>query len=228
MYSLALDTANSHCSIAIYKNNDLAESRYINTPNMQAKSLASSIQMLMLQAQIKYEELDNIIVTSGPGSFTGVRIGLAYAKGCKIALPNVNVYSLSTLEAIAYSYFYTCSRNNVETKIAVAQNASRGQIYLQIFSLSSHISSPNMQLLNYIEAEEYLVNFNDRLALLGSGAKLIEPSVKKSIDKIHIDEKYFQDNLPNAEMVFEAFSYMQQNQINIQENMSPTYLRPAT
>lgn len=93
--------------------------------NKQAGRLLPMLGELLEEAGIGYETVDTIITTVGPGSFTGIRIGLAAAQGILAARP-MQLRALSTLEALAYS------AHGVEM-VRTALNAGKGEIYTQLF-----------------------------------------------------------------------------------------------
>ena len=77
-------------------------------------------------------EVNQIAVSIGPGTFAGVRIGLSAAKGMGLAL-DIPIIAVSTLEALAYQY--ACEHNDFSGKMAVAIDARRNEIYLQLFEI---------------------------------------------------------------------------------------------
>ncbi|KAF0187056.1 MAG: O-sialoglycoprotein endopeptidase [Hyphomonadaceae bacterium] len=100
MLILGLDTALEHCSVAISKNGEQIYSASLHGPNSQAEEIAPMVERAMAQAQIAAKDLSRIIVTTGPGSFTGVRVGLAFAKSLALAIA-VPCIGVSTLEVFA-------------------------------------------------------------------------------------------------------------------------------
>ncbi len=83
-------------------------------------------------AGLAYKDLSQIAVTSGPGSFTGIRVGLATARGLALGL-GIKVIGINVLEAIAFQH----NSPSKDTPIVVALDAKRGEVFLQIFSPSS-------------------------------------------------------------------------------------------
>lgn len=100
MLVLAIDTALAHCSVAISKNGEELFNQSKHCPNSQAEEIAPLVETALLKAQITAKDLDRIIVTTGPGSFTGVRVGLAFAKSLALAL-SAPCIGVSTLEIFA-------------------------------------------------------------------------------------------------------------------------------
>lgn len=119
---LAFETAFGKFSIAIFRDGKLLENFACEKENEQAELLIPSIEDLLKRNKLKYSDITSIAVGTGPGSFTGVRIGLAAAKGIALAT-KAKLIGVSSLEASAYK----------QGGGKVYLNAQRGQAYFQEF-----------------------------------------------------------------------------------------------
>lgn len=97
---LAIDTATQVLSIALADNTHLLAETTWQTVNQHSVELAPAIERLLHQAGIRPQDLHAVAVTQGPGSFTGVRIGLGLAKGMALAL-HIPLIPVQTLDIIA-------------------------------------------------------------------------------------------------------------------------------
>ena len=135
MKILALDTCLSACSVAVWENGrTLAAASEVMSRGHQER-LAPMTQQIMAQAGCAFGDLDRIAVTVGPGSFTGLRVGLAFAKGLALAL-DIPCVGIGALEALAAS-------EGSAGFVAAAVDAKRGQVWLQAFIDGSPAMAPD-------------------------------------------------------------------------------------
>jgi tRNA threonylcarbamoyladenosine biosynthesis protein TsaB len=121
---LAFDTAMSACSAALYDTGRarLRASRFARMERGHADVLAPMIKEVMDEAGLAFADLARLAVTLGPGSFTGVRTGIAMARGLALAL-DLPIAGIDTLSAIA------ANAPGGRTPLVVAADARRGEVY---------------------------------------------------------------------------------------------------
>jgi tRNA threonylcarbamoyladenosine biosynthesis protein TsaB len=122
---LAIDTAAPRLALAVLRDGDRVDALVEDMATGQAERLFPALDELLTRAAVTYKDLTRIAVTTGPGSFTGLRIGLSAARGLGLALniPVVGVPSLFALSLAAQ-----CD------PVAVLLDAKRGEAYFQTFS----------------------------------------------------------------------------------------------
>jgi tRNA threonylcarbamoyladenosine biosynthesis protein TsaB len=103
MRVLAIDTALEACSVAVLDTEGRARSRSLPMARGHAEALLPLVATVMSDARTEFDELDRIAVTVGPGSFTGLRVGVAAARGIGLAAGKP-VVGLTTLAAIAVPF----------------------------------------------------------------------------------------------------------------------------
>lgn len=124
MLILAFDTCMAAVSVAVWRDGAVLASAREVIAQGQAEALMPVIEDLMAQAGISYDQLDRIAVTVGPGSFTGVRVGLAAARGLGLAAGKP-VIGITTTEMLA--------AQSGRGKVLVAIDTKRGDFYAQRF-----------------------------------------------------------------------------------------------
>lgn len=102
MNILSIDTSNQALGIAIMQGDEVIAELMTNTKQDHSSRLMPAITDLLARLAMKPEELDGIAVATGPGSYTGTRIGVTTAKTLAWAL-EIPIYPLSSLEALAYN-----------------------------------------------------------------------------------------------------------------------------
>lgn len=126
---LGLDAAGMACSVALWRDGAVRARRFEGMGRGQSERLVPMIEEVMAEARVDYTDLDAVAVTLGPGGFTGVRIGLATARGLALATGRPLV-GISSFEAIAGALAQPERRGRV---IAVVLDSKRAEVYLQAF-----------------------------------------------------------------------------------------------
>jgi tRNA threonylcarbamoyladenosine biosynthesis protein TsaB len=161
---LALDTCLDACSVAVRSDDRMLAA--ISEPMRRGhqERLALMAQAVMSDAATAFSDLDRIGVTIGPGSFTGLRVGLAFAKGLGLALgrPVIGVGVLEALAQGAGAGF-----------VASVIDARRDQIYLQAFDAGRALMAPDVLPVETAAARLAELWSGGPAALTGPGAALL-------------------------------------------------------
>ena len=131
MNLLAFDTSHGDCLVAVLCDGKVIEHKIDTDNSRQAERLLNHIEVTLELSNLSYDKLDAIAVTIGPGSFTGVRIGLAAAKGLRLAT-KLPIIGVSCLESVAAK---AAGKGNDLAILAILAilDAKRGQVYAQLF-----------------------------------------------------------------------------------------------
>jgi len=124
---LALDTATAACSVAVRRDGALIGHRFVAMRRGHAEALMPMVAAVMDEAGLAFRALDLVATTVGPGTFTGLRVGLAAARAIGLAAAKP-VAGVGTLEAIAHAH-----GPPDRGVLAAVLAARRGEVYLQIF-----------------------------------------------------------------------------------------------
>jgi len=125
---LAIDTATRLLSVALHNGQELIAEQTARIGNHHTTSLAPTIQSLMASCAVEMDDLTGVAVSVGPGSYTGVRIGVAIAKGIAAA-QNLPLIGVSTLDILAAGQPHIKSGSAL---IAVVQ-AGRGRVIVKSY-----------------------------------------------------------------------------------------------
>lgn len=171
MIILAIDTAGADCAAALYDSGRgvvLAE-RTETIGKGHAERLMAIIDAVMVSAGLPLQAVERVAVVVGPGSFTGIRVGVAAARGFALAL-GVEVVGVSTLAVIATETLEGREAGDDRPVIA-AIDAKRDELYLQVFSASG---APLSQAMAVSVEEGRIISAGyPASTLAGSGSRLL-------------------------------------------------------
>ena len=190
---LSLDSSAVTASVALTDGDKVIKSEFVNSGLTHSETLIPMVKRVM--DGHSYDELDGIAITAGPGSFTGVRIGVATVKGLAFN-DNIPCYSVSTLEAIAYNLV---DENCV---VCAVMDARRMQSYNAIFKVENGIVSrftPD-RAISIDDLREELKQY-DSVIIAGDGAALCSQNIALDNCKIAADDKIYQNALSVAKCV---------------------------
>ncbi|MBQ5446863.1 MAG: tRNA (adenosine(37)-N6)-threonylcarbamoyltransferase complex dimerization subunit type 1 TsaB [Lachnospiraceae bacterium] len=124
---LAIDSSSLVASVALADEDVIIAEYTVNLKKTHSQTLLPMIDEIFRMTEIDKKEVEAIVVSSGPGSFTGLRIGAATAKGLALAL-DIPVVGISTIEMMANNY------NHCNKLICPIMDARRNQVYTGIYS----------------------------------------------------------------------------------------------
>lgn len=139
---LSIETATSICSVALHREGKLLKQAEQNQENAHARLLLPMIEDLFLQLELKPSDLAAVAVSSGPGSYTGLRIGVSVAKGLAFAndLPFI---AIDTLAALASQALPQCGNENFVIPLL---DARRMEVYTGVFGVGGRLIEPSHPL----------------------------------------------------------------------------------
>ena len=162
MKILAADTALGACSVAVLDGEKILAHRFVLMDRGHAEALAPMADEAMRAAGIAFSALDRLAVTTGPGTFTGQRVGLAFMRGMRLALKRP-LTGITTLEAMA-----AAAMEEANTHYAAAlHDAKRGEFYFQMCSRDGALFAPRIGSLD----EAVNAMNSETIALAGTGAE---------------------------------------------------------
>lgn len=205
MKILSFDTSNSLASVSIIEDSKILSYNITKHSSQQAEKLFELIKQSLNDANAVLDDIDLLMVTNGPGSFTGVRVGLAAALGIKTASKKM-VKSISNFQVLAWKARELFPNKN---KIAVILDARREQLYFQMFDINLNpINDPSLIMLD--EINKYLA---EDIIFIGDGIKFLPG-------------EYFNENLniiTNAEILSKASEFYWNN--GGYNDLIPLYIR---
>ncbi len=188
MLVLGMDTSLQACSVALVNraSGEVLGYRREIMERGQAEALPDMVDAVMMDAGDPYDTLGLVATSRGPGSFTGVRIGLSFARALAVAL-EIPIAGMTTLEAIARNV----KHNPERLPVAAVIDARREELYLQVFEadmrpLTEALLTPVEEAASHLPPGPCL--------LVGTGAELLR---SEEHGRVLADA----DPLPSAEVI---------------------------
>ncbi|WP_152973291.1 tRNA (adenosine(37)-N6)-threonylcarbamoyltransferase complex dimerization subunit type 1 TsaB [Lacinutrix mariniflava] len=213
MYILSIETSTTNCSVSLSKNGEtlLLKEDYSNNYS-HAERLHVFIDETLREAKIERSQLDAIAVSKGPGSYTGLRIGVSAAKGLCYAL-DIPLISISTLEALAHQV-------KPESGVIVPMlDARRMEVYSAIFSSEFiEIRKIEAQILDETSFAKELSK--GKVYFVGNGVEKTKALLN------HENAIFIEDKLPSADQM-SALAFLKHKKSDTEDvaYFEPYYLK---
>lgn len=215
MAILSLETSAKVCSVALHSDNQLITSAEVHVEQSHATRLAPLINDVIKFSQLEFRQIQAVAVSSGPGSYTGLRIGVSLAKGLCFAL-KVPLIAINTLELLAYQM-----SKEVDSDVLLCPmiDARRMEVYSMIVSVDLNpvlLIAPRV-----IDASSFHDLLHDRKILFfGDG------STKCSTVINHMNAHFINGVYPQASKMGElAYLKLKSGEIEDLESFEPFYLK---
>jgi len=165
--TLVLDTCLGACQVALASGGRMLTVRCEPMLRGHQERLAPMTAEVMAEAGAAFADVTRIAVTVGPGSFTGLRVGLAFAKGLKLAT-GAALVGIGTLEGLAASA-------PGQGRVVAVIDARRDQVYLQAFEAGRALMAPDALTLESAAARLAELAPDGEMLAIGPGAGLLAP-----------------------------------------------------
>lgn len=219
MKILAVDTSAKSASAALVEDGVIKGEFFINTMLTHSETLMPMIDSLLGSVRIKKEEIDCFAVNSGPGSFTGLRIGIAAVKGMAFAL-NKPCAAVSTLESMAYNL------TGDNTVICAVMDARCSQVYNALFDVSDgeikRLCEDRALKIEELAAE--LACIDKKIVLVGDGANICYEKMSKEIQNVFPANENVRYQRASS-TAFAAEKIAERGELKSCGELMPSYLR---
>lgn len=219
MKILSLDTTAQVCSAAICDGDRLIAEITVNTGNTHSETLLPAIEQLLKISEASIDDIDAFACSTGPGSFTGVRIGVATVKGIAYG-KNKPCISVSTLEALAYNL------KGHDGIICPVMNARRNQVYNALFEWRDGelIRLCSDRALAICELDAELADIDKPISLCGDGYDITEKGFEKT-KIVFVPERQRLQSAYSVACI--ALEKLARGETVSDAHLVPIYLRPS-
>ena len=229
MLILALDSSATTATVSLLEDGVPVASSHIYDKLTHSEKLLPMIDSLLNFIQKSIDDVDLISVSSGPGSFTGIRIGVSCVKGLSFT-KNIPIAPVSTLEALAYNVRLFAEYSGEETVICPCMDARRNELYNALFSYDGcefKRITPD-RAIGCEALEEELLAMNKRVLLLGDGGRKMHAYLKGINSDINYSAVPVSLCMQNAESVgYLGYLKHQNGETTDANGLVCTYLRPS-
>ena len=181
MKILAVDTSATSASVCVAQENKIIGEFSINTALTHSQTLIPMIEQLAEKTGVTLDNIDAIAVNAGPGSFTGVRIGVAAVKGIAFSR-NIPCVSVSTLESMAYNML------DNDCIICSVMDARCSQVYNSLFRVKDGKVTRLIEdrALSLTDLKLDLQKYNEKIILVGDGAEITFNYFENSLQNVFL------------------------------------------
>lgn len=222
MLILALDTSGDSLSVSILEQEKIIGKIYINNNNFHSEKILACTQKIIQEIKINIKNIDLFAVCNGPGSFTGIRIGISFVKGMAFMLEKPCI-GISSLFALAYPFMYL----KKDEIIYSCLYANKDEIYFNSYiydKISEKICSNNSD--SFIKIDELIENAKNekkRIIFVGNMAEVCyNKTMLVCPDALH---KFYNKNV-DSDYVGQAayYKYLKNKDLD-KEEIKANYLK---
>lgn len=180
MKILSLDSATESATCAIIEDKRLLGEITFNYKKQHSVILMNMIDYLLKNLNLKISDIDGFVVSKGPGSFTGLRIGAATIKGLSQGTEKPFI-SVSSLDALAYNLAYT------DGIICPILDALRNNVYTSIYKFNNDNLEKLMDYspMSIDELIDILIKYNEKVTFIGDGVPKFNELLKEKLPKVY-------------------------------------------
>jgi len=221
MNVLALDTSGPNCSVAIINETNVIANFNINIGKTHSETLLPLVDELLRFSNISLNDIDMFACCIGPGSFTGIRIGIATIKGFALSL-NKPVISVSTLEGLAYN---VPTFDGIICSILDARNNNVYAALYQLQDTPKMIGNYHTDSIN--DLIEELKKQDKKILFVGDGAISYQEHIQNELKEKAFFTPYHLNEQSAVSIAKAAFDKYNENNLDNVDALHPLYLRKS-
>lgn len=217
MKILVADTSSCVCSVGIFEDDKLIGKNEIDNGRTHSENFMPLVKKTFEDANLKLDDMDYLAVVVGPGSFTGIRIGVSACKAMA-EIKNIKVVPIISLDLLATNAFKNSS------VICSMIDARNNQVYCGIYDLE--INKIEEYVADDIECVLNILKKYDDISFVGDGAVLHEQMIKDFLmdKKLH----FLENNKQNVDSLgIIAYKKIKNGDITDADSIVPVYLRKS-
>ncbi|MDI6739069.1 MAG: tRNA (adenosine(37)-N6)-threonylcarbamoyltransferase complex dimerization subunit type 1 TsaB [Candidatus Edwardsbacteria bacterium] len=219
MNILAIDTSTSWLTIVCGDQTAIRGKFSENIGNQHSEKLVGAAELLLEKSGLKLSDVGLAGVVTGPGSFTGLRVGISFVKGLAMAL-GIKTIGLNTLDALAHA-----ASGLKATRVSPMIDARRGQVYAALYNVENDSCK---RISDYTAAgpEDWMKMLPNNTLLYGSGTETYQDLIKEQYGHLKLLEKNIASPCPES-LYKMTVREMKQGNYTDPEDLDAFYIRQA-
>ena len=215
---LAVDTSAKAASTAIVEDGKIIAESFINTKLTHSQTMLPMVENMLRACAVSVDEIDGFAVSVGPGSFTGLRIGISLVKGLAFSTQK-KCAPVSTLEAL-------CRNVSTVGRICAVMDARCSQVYTATFDFDGekYTRVTEDEAISILELEENVKKYQNDVIFVGDGAQMCYNKLKDTCKNVLISPENVRFQRASSVAAVAEMMFSQGNAVSADE-LVPSYLR---
>ncbi len=220
MKILAIDTSTEIESVALLSEQELIGEYTLSCKVSHARRLMSTIELVLKDSKLTIKNIDGVALSLGPGSFTGLRIGVSTVKGLALAAKKP-VVGISTLDALVFNLPFA------KNLICPIIDATRGEVYTALYKMDGG-KVPTKLTEDLMISLEALLNMIRQPAIFtGAGIKIYSELIQKKLGNLAEFPPGHLATVRASSVGQLGYLKLRQGMIEDLNSLSPTYIKPS-
>jgi len=220
MMVLGVETATGFGSVAIVNEEGIIGECTLNVSLTHSERLLPLIDQLLKHTDIPLSRIDGLVVSLGPGSFTGLRIGISTIKGLSLASKKP-IVGISTLDGLAHHY--PCAG----TLVCPMVDARKKEVFAALYRWNASGELRKITPYLAIPPQKLLQQINERVLFLGDGSHIYESLIKEFLGKNALFAPHHLTHPRAATIACLGLEELKKGNILAINNATPLYIRPS-
>lgn len=222
MLTIAIDSSQDICTLAIAKNTEILCEYHFEHKMSLLRRIVPNIEHMMSDAGLDIQDIEGVIVSLGPGSFTGLRIGVTVAKALAYTLSKP-IVGVGTLDAIARGFAPTSA-----DLICPMIHARANEVYWSLFDSSAEIRLANYAVSSINDALESVISRAGCVYFCGNGTTHNEQKIRHQFGNRAIIAKPWAGFARGAALLEIGQAKLKEKQVDDVSTLAPLYIKKPT
>ena len=220
MIVLGVETATSVGSVAIVNDKGIIGECTLDVSLNHSERLLPIIDQLLKNTDITLSRIDGLVVSLGPGSFTGLRIGISTIKGLSLASEKP-VVGIPTLDSLAHHY--PCA----ETLVCPMVDAKKKEVFAALYRWNASFELQKLTPDLAIAPQQLLRKINEQVVFLGDGCRVYESLIEEFLGSKALFAPSYLGHPRAATIACLGLEELKKGNILALNNLTPLYIRPS-